>query len=173
MKHHVPSKPTKYIIREGDPTFEMSQSEKLTPILPHTTKLIQWATNGTSYYPSAKTTDQLPPGCYCIFDGPNGIFFNINPINVDDLIIIPDSKTQQIVDDIKQFWQKEQMFRSLGFLWKRGILLHGPAGSGKTSTIQLLIKQLIKLNGICIHANDPDTTIKGLKLLRSIQNQSR
>lgn len=61
------------------------------------------------------------------------------------------------------------MFRSLGFLWKRGVLLYGPRGSGKTSTLQLIIKEIVNRGGIAVFVKEPKLTASGLEMLRRIE----
>ena len=129
-----------------------------------------WAKVGDAYFPADQTVDKLIAGQYSIeYSHNRGIYFAPKPINLDDLLILPDSASEEIINNIKQFWNKEETFRKLGFLWKRGILLFGPAGSGKTSTIQLIIKDIIQRGGIAVYVKEPKLTASGLEMLRKIE----
>lgn len=133
-------------------------------------KARMWSVSGQAYFPCDYTTNELPSGYYTVeYCQSRGTYFNKNPMNMDDLIILPDSESEKIYNHIQYFWTREEKFRELGFLWKRGILLFGPAGGGKTSTLQLLSKSIIDRGGLSIYLKDPRTTSKGLEILRRIE----
>lgn len=48
----------------------------------------------------------------------------------------------RLLKDANEFLQSEQWYASRGIAWKRGYLLWGPPGSGKSSTIQALATEL-------------------------------
>lgn len=130
----------------------------------------QWAEVGDAYFPADKTANSLPPGQYTIdYSHNRGLYFAPKPINLDDLLILPDSASEDIINNIEKFWQREDLFRELGFLWKRGVLLYGPAGSGKTSTLQLITKKVVERGGIAVYVKEPKTTASGLEMLRKIE----
>ena len=130
----------------------------------------QWAVVGDSFFPADPTVDRLVAGQYSIeYSNNRGLYFAPKPVNLDDLLILPDSASEEIVNNIEHFWGRESTFRKLGFLWKRGVLLYGPAGSGKTSTLQLIIKNVIDRDGIAVFVKDPRQTAAGLEMLRRIE----
>ena len=129
-----------------------------------------WAKVGDAYFPSDETVNQIPPGQYHIeYSHNRGIYFSRKPINLDELLILPDSASEEIIDNIEYFWSRESTFRQLGYLWKRGVLLFGPAGSGKTSTLQIIAKKIIDRGGIAVYVKEPKLTAQGLELLRRIE----
>jgi AAA+ superfamily predicted ATPase len=130
-----------------------------------------WAvSNGDSYFPCATTEPKLPPGQYVInFSDQKGIFFVKKDINLDKLLVLPDSKAERVLESINHFWACEPKFREHGFLWKRGIMLWGPPGSGKTVLCQQLSKQIVDKGGISVYLNDPGFTAEGLRVLRMIE----
>lgn len=130
-----------------------------------------WAVHGDSVFvPCEKAIDTLPPDHYIInFSSTLGIYFERHPINVDNLFCLPDSTSSRVISQIQKFWTLESHFRDYGFLWKRGILMWGPAGSGKTSTVQIISERFIKNQGVVISVSDPSLASQGLTSLRRIE----
>jgi len=130
-----------------------------------------WAVSGgDSYFPCAKTERSLPPGQYIIgYSDAKGVYFINKEINLDKLMVLPDSKAEKVLKSIDHFWSKEQKFREHGFLWKRGIMLYGPPGSGKTVLCQQLSEQIVKRGGISVYLTQPNITAEGLRVLRLIE----
>ncbi len=129
-----------------------------------------WSTNGTNYFATERAEKQLEAGQYVVNSAPSvGHYFTKKEINLDDLLVLPDSNSEEVIDTIEYFWDNEEKFRGHGFLWKRGILLWGPPGSGKTSTVQQLSKQIVDIGGITIYCDHPNTCAEGLTLLRQIE----
>jgi len=129
-----------------------------------------WAIYGNTYSPCEKSIDNLPCGQFTIESSPErGVYFVKRDINLDDLMHLPDSASEEVIEEIKDFWTKEQHFRNFGFLWKRGVMLWGPPGSGKTSTVQLLSQLIDELGGLSIYVQSPHLGAIGLDLLRRIE----
>lgn len=71
----------------------------------------------------------------------------------DGLYTLPDSVMTKILEEADKFWNRKDAFKQYEILHKRGILLEGPAGTGKSSIITLLINQLIKEDGLIFLVN--------------------
>lgn len=129
-----------------------------------------WAKQGVSYFPCDEAVDRLAPGQYEILNSQSsGIYFKMANGKFDELIELPDSASEAVIAEIEKFWTKEQHFRNFGFLWKRGILLWGPPGSGKTCTLQQVSNNIIKAGGIAVYASHPGVTAAGLGIMRRIE----
>ena len=63
---------------------------------------------------------------------------------VSDNIIITSQTSQKIINQIRDFWGMEENFKENGLLHKRGFLLVGKAGCGKSSIIKSVIDSAIK-----------------------------
>ncbi|MGN6543409.1 MAG: AAA family ATPase [Aureliella sp.] len=62
-------------------------------------------------------------------------------VSFDDLILADDMK-DSIRSDFRQFLKSEDRYGQLGIAWKRGALMIGPPGNGKTHCIRALVKEL-------------------------------
>lgn len=149
---------------ESDPVASESTSTEMKD-----TRM--WAVHGKrNYSPCETAVPMMPAGQYTIQASDSlGIFFSRTDVNLDDLIKLPDSMSEEVIKEITSFWAKEEHFRKFGFLWKRGVLMWGPPGSGKTSTLQVISEQIIARDGIAIYVDHPGLAAKGLKLLRQIE----
>lgn len=130
-----------------------------------------WAVYGERNFSACeKAVPTLPPGQYTIEVSDSlGIYFRRTDINLDELIHLPDSVSEQVINEIESFWSKEEHFRKFGFLWKRGVLMWGPPGSGKTSTLQIISERIIAQGGMSVYVDRPSLAAKGLKMMRQVE----
>ncbi|XP_051207016.1 AAA-ATPase At3g28610-like [Lolium perenne] len=64
-----------------------------------------------------------------------------HPTTFDTLAMDPDEK-QSIMDDLDDFRNNKDYYRRIGRAWKRGYLLHGPPGTGKSTMIAAMANYL-------------------------------
>uniref|UniRef100_A0ACD5UY81 Uncharacterized protein n=1 Tax=Avena sativa TaxID=4498 RepID=A0ACD5UY81_AVESA len=64
-----------------------------------------------------------------------------HPTTFDTLAMDPDQK-QNIMDDLEDFRNNKDYYRRIGRAWKRGYLLHGPPGTGKSTMIAAMANYL-------------------------------
>jgi hypothetical protein len=133
-----------------------------------------WGTNpeGTLFWGTSNIVNDIPPGLYkCGMRDDVGPCFQKLMIETDTLIQLPDMVCNEVIEQIQQFWSDRVRLamEKRGFLHKRGILMYGEPGSGKTCTIQILVQMLIKKEGIAIYAEDPGVLSNCLQLLRRIE----
>lgn len=129
-----------------------------------------WAVRGEDYFPCEQTVPSLPPGQYAIGHSENrGLYFIKKKVCLDNLLVFPDSASDDVLSEIEYFWEQEHAFRKFGFLWKRGILLWGPAGSGKSSILQLLSQKIVDRGGFSVYVDVPSIDARGLEILRRIE----
>lgn len=133
-------------------------------------KAKMWAVYGDTFIACEKAIDKLEPGQYVIVNTQDrGIVFVKKTVTLDSFIHLPDSASEAILSEIETFWSREDRYRKFGFLWKRGVLLYGPPGSGKTTTVQMLSEKIINAGGLAIYVDNPKIGAYGLDLLRKIE----
>jgi SpoVK/Ycf46/Vps4 family AAA+-type ATPase len=121
----------------------------------------QWLKRGTNtYFPTdnSETHKAIDSGIYNIrFTPETGYYIVKKDLNLDELINLPSPEGHRVLDGIKTFWKRKDKFEDYGFSYKRGILLYGVPGGGKTSIINLLCKELIEnMSGVVFTINNPD-----------------
>lgn len=134
----------------------------------------QWSTSdGKRFVPTSTTYDKLTPGVYDIlFSNTVGIYFEQIPVLANHLIRFPETNSDKVVDEIQKFWDKENIFKEYNLTYKRGIILWGPPGSGKSSTIQIIMKDVVDRGGVVIKFGVPHLFTDGMRRFREIQQDT-
>lgn len=135
----------------------------------------EWIYQDGAWSPSFNSVraDALPAGCYTVDQVQGKYFVDAKPLNLDKIYEMPDGYSRPILNEIEKFWSKKELYADAGLVHKRGILLSGPPGTGKSSTINLLAKDVIQKGGLVFHVSnvrDLDLLVSFVKTkLRKIQ----
>lgn len=131
-----------------------------------------WAVTGDIYFGCPTAEPSLKPGFYSCNMSQRGPFLERMRLRTDNLLELPDPVCEMLLAEFVKFWQaaKEAKFSGLGLTTKRGLILWGPPGSGKTSAVARMAQHMITaLGGVVLMASDPDTTALCLHMLRKIE----
>lgn len=145
--------------------------EPKDPNEPKAKAYTQWSSpDGVTFIPTNKTVQVLTPGVYEINANPSmGLFFQKIPVRTEGLLRFSETNSDKVVEEITKFWEKADRFKKYDLAYKRGILLWGPPGSGKSCTIQLIMNDVIERNGVVVKFGDPGLFVEGMRTLRCIQ----
>lgn len=165
-------------IKDDDDTkrivYSLSVAEKKKKEKPTFGEVCQWSTDGKIFTPSKTTLPDLIPGAYEIGMSPQiGLYFEKYPVKDEELLKFPDTTSDRVIDEVRKFWKVEtkERFYKYKLPYKRGILLWGPPGGGKSSVIQFIMRDIINMGGVVINFANPDVFITGIRTLRQIQAQ--
>lgn len=132
---------------------------------------VGWSHTSGGLIPSGTFTEKLVAGVYTYYEKYGQIYLNVRqqPQN-DDLVLTEEISSKEILDSVSKFWNSREKYENNGFIWKRGFLLYGPPGSGKTTTITMAISECVARGAIVLYMNDMAyITGQTLQLIRSIE----
>lgn len=103
--------------------------------------------------PEPDTTKNIPPGIYMILHDQNiGDFLYPKEVNFETILDLPGMPTAEIMKNLNKFWLPETKakYAAMGLTYKRGVLIHGSPGTGKTMCVIKVAQQFINSGGIVI-----------------------
>lgn len=128
--------------------------------------------SNNQYIPTLEllTIPKLIPGKYAIKwnDEYRRYMFVKEKLQLDELLNLPNPIFNSILNDIDYFWDHKELFEKYKFAYKRGILLHGKPGCGKSSITALLSEQVISKGGIVLSINNANALETYLNAMSSV-----
>lgn len=133
----------------------------------------QWGHANGMYYAVSDTLPEMPPGLYDMAVTNGTLFFVQAATGEGSLIRFPGTPSDEVVSEIQRFWDRQELYKAYGVAHKRGLLLYGPPGSGKSCTLQLVARDVIAAGGFVLLWPGPEIMHIALRQIRDIQPQAR
>jgi AAA+ superfamily predicted ATPase len=90
-----------------------------------------------------------------------------------DNLVMPEPLKIDLCSDFERFFASRAEYEKYGAPWKRGVLMHGPAGNGKTHAIKALVN---RLNVTCLYVKSfepPHRYSSSHSMIQSVFDQAR
>lgn len=131
----------------------------------------QWMIAGPNTFKvCGQTTDILPAGAYSVgLDNCGNPVFHARDLHADEFIHFPDSLPAKVQSDIKTFWSMGERFARFGFLHRRGYLLYGKQGCGKSSLINQIMRDVTADGHLAFFCQNPFGFIQCLEQFRQVE----
>lgn len=115
----------------------------------------------------------LEAGIYKIKSDMKGPYFEVHEVNTDELLRFKDERYDEVLNEINDFWtnERKEKFKNMGFTHKRGIILYGEAGVGKSCLMKLVMEQMIEQDDIVFIADSHSVydLREGLKQFKEVE----
>jgi len=131
----------------------------------------QWAYYDKDVFTPARITrDKLAPGYYTVnADNKGNLYYRKKHLETDEILDFKHGISKMIIEEIQDFWKLKDKFKEFNFVHRRGFLMYGPAGSGKTMTTNLIVKDIIERDGIVITCAETSLFSPATEMLREVE----
>lgn len=147
----------------------MSSNDDFIDDTPKPSNVGKYSINGDIYEAIEDSTAQLPAGIYEVKKDYNGriFFFKKSDSTSTTLLRFEDTAGDYVIKELDSFWHKKDSYIARGESHKRGYLLHGPPGGGKSSIVTWIINDFIH-QGYPVFLFNANM-IEGIELFRKIE----
>lgn len=114
-------------------------------------KKVCWTFTGNSFKATGRTTPILPAGFYEVMTDINDDDYFKSTVMPVPSMNFENHLADTILKEINHFWNSKNLFELFEQPHRRGVLLHGPAGTGKSTLVYRVCQSVIDRNGICIN----------------------
>ncbi len=135
----------------------------------------RYTVEGPKFRPvgDVRLSENLPAGAYQIRQDIAGMYLEaVKPVT-DALMTFSDSACQGVVEEIDKFWSREANFKDLGLMHNRGIIMHGPPGTGKSAALQQVVERMTKRGEIVLFAQDAGVIPLAVQAVRQIEEKRK
>ncbi len=138
--------------------------------LPPDEVALQYTRLGGAYVPVGKTVSTLPAGFYEV-TSINGQPAVVGKTVVSDsLIDIDGTVADDFYSDMEMFLSTKDMYTAFELTHKRGYLVYGPPGSGKTSIGIMLARRFTRrANGVVFFISDATALYNAVNIMKTVE----
>lgn len=161
MQSNMPNKSTNLVIIQGDieedEEWEYYDEPISTTLNDKYVKVSLWIKEKDKVFGATEqvTSASLEPGMYFTgYDRDVGYYCQKIAFKTDELFLFSDSIIEDLFNEIDLFWSKKEMYKANNLIHKRGILLEGFPGTGKSTVITQLCEKLISKGGVVFKVNN-------------------
>lgn len=132
---------------------------------------MQWTRTGRNQFQVCGPTEiTLPPGAYsCSLDSCGRPMFTKRDLRVDALVDFPGSLPNRILDEVDRFWSLGEQFDRYGFLHRRGYLLYGKQGGGKSSLVHQIVDNIVASGHVAFFCENPYEFRQSMTKFREVE----
>ena len=119
--------------------------------------------------PTVVTQKTLAPGMYDAKMSMGGAYFEVADIENEELLRFEDSRSEEVTREVKTFSESREKYEAAKVPYKRGILLTGAPGNGKSCLLRQLSEQTVREGKIVLRVKEVGALEPCLKVLREIE----
>jgi hypothetical protein len=131
----------------------------------------QWMITGPGKYQMCgRTVEELPAGAYTVhLDNCGNPNYVARDLQTDELIHFTDSLPAKVQNEIRHFWTRGEQFARFGFLHRRGYLLYGKQGCGKSSLVNQIVTDVVADGHLAFYCSYPSHFIHCMQKFREVE----
>jgi hypothetical protein len=118
---------------------------------------------------AVRLISKLDPLVYKVESDMQGLYFSPHDMKTDNLLRFKDKRQKTVLSEIKKFWGLKARFNDMGFVHKRGLLLFGAPGTGKSCILKLVIADIIEEGDVVLSVQNPRLLVGALEAIRQIE----
>lgn len=107
---------------------------------------------------------------YKVVESGGSLYLNKFKLNTDEILDLPQSGMQEAMKEMEFFLSRKEAYKKFGVLHKRGFMLYGPPGNGKSALIARLTRNLGKAHGlVTLLATEVSHAIWAVNEIRAVE----
>ena len=130
----------------------------------------QWGVHDGVYRPVGMTVPVLPAGLYSIGCDYVGVFLEAKDTVTDDFVPIPDPAKDAVVQGLRKFRDSQDRYAKHGMVFKRGVMMWGPPGAGKTVVCMSVAREMIAQGDVVLMCDQSPSLLSSVaKAIRAVE----
>jgi transitional endoplasmic reticulum ATPase len=160
------------ILRKLNENLSLEKSETHATSFDDSKIKYSWNCSNGLYFPTKVPNKiQIDPGLYNVKASMEmGLFLEPQDTVLDDIFLVPDETINIVLNDFEKFINNKETYKRYGLTHKRGVLMHGLHGCGKSTLINIITTKIVQdFGGIAVNVENLESFIPMMKMFRKIQ----